>query len=133
MSCVDVFISCFPALLDLKTICNELVSVKVKSHEIGVMLGIPQHKLLEFRKGDNPLPAIADFWLCGNVKEAEVSWKSITTALASDFVGEPALAKKISQKYCQVEEPQKGMATILIIAVAIILSGEGDPPTLTLF
>ena len=44
----------------MKTVCNKLGSVKVKSHEIGVMLGIPQHKLLEFQKGDNPLPAIAD-------------------------------------------------------------------------
>ena len=105
------FTSCFPALLDLKTVCNELGSVKVKSHEIGVLLGIPQHKLLEFQKGDNPLPAIADFWLRGNVEGAEVSWKSIATALASDFVGEPALAKKISQIYCQVEESQKGIAS----------------------
>ena len=108
--CVGVFFtSCFPAPLDLKTVCNELGSVKVKSHEIGVMLGLPQHKLLEFQKGDNPLPAIADFWLRGNVEGAEVSWKSIARALASEFVGEPALAKEISQKYCQVEESQKGI------------------------
>ena len=120
--CRCFFTSCFPALLDLKAVCNELGSVKVKSHEIGVMLGIPQHKLMEFQKGDNPLPAIADFWLRGNVEEAEVSWKSIATALASDFVGEPALAKKISQKYCQVEESQKGIGMIhelLVIAITI--------------
>ena len=53
------------ALLDLKTVCDELSSVEHKSHKIGVMLGLPQHKLLEFQKGDNPLPVIADFWLCG--------------------------------------------------------------------
>ena len=112
-------ISYFPALLDLKTVCDELGSVEHKSHKIGVMLGIPQHKLLKFQKGDNPLPAIADFWLHGNVEEAEVSWKSIATALASGFVGEPALAKKISQKYCQVEESQKGIAMIHELAIYI--------------
>ena len=105
-----VLISCFPALPDLKTVCDELSSVEHKSHKIGVMLGLPQHKLLEFQKGDNPLPAIADFWLHGNAKGAEVSWKAIATALASDFVGERALAEKISRNYCQ--ESQKGIAMI---------------------
>ena len=104
------FTSCFPALLDLKTVCDKLGSVEHKSHKIGVMLGLPQHKLLEFQKGDNPLPAIADFWLHGNVEGAEVSWKAIATALASDFVGELALAKEIRQNFCQVEESQKGLA-----------------------
>ena len=111
-------ISYFPGLLDLKTVCDELSSVEHKSNKIGVMLGLPQHKLQEFQKGGNPLPVIADFWLRGNVEGAEVSWKSVATALASDFVGERALAKKISRKYCEVEESRKGTIYIIIIRVS---------------
>ena len=131
------FTSCFPALLDLKTVCDKLGSVEHKSHKIGVMLGIPQHKLLEFQKGDNPLPAIADFWLRGNVEGAEVSWKAIATAIASDFVGEPALAKEIRQNFCQVEESQKGIAMIHeLLLIAIIIRDwyrKGPAPNLSPF
>ena len=108
--------------------------MKHKSHKIGVMLGLPQHKLLEFQNGD-PLPAIVDFWLCGNVEGAEVSWKAIATALASDFVGELALAKEIRQNFCQVEESQQGIAMIHeLLLIAIIIrdwyrKGIPPPPT----
>lgn len=107
--------TCSPALLDLKTVCDELGSVEHKSHKIGVMLGIPHHNLEMFRKDDNPLSAIANFWLCGNVEGAEISWKSIAKALGSSFVGEPVLSREISKKYCQPEKTvmkKKGMYTL---------------------
>lgn len=94
--------TCSPALLDLKTVCDELGSVEHKSHKIGVMLGIPHHNLEMFRKDDNPLSAIANFWLCGNVEGAEISWKSIAKALGSSFVGEPALSR--ARENCDEEK-----------------------------
>ena len=85
-------------------------SVKTKWLEIGIQLGIPRSKLLEFKKEDDPLSAVVDYWLRGNVTESVVpiSWESIVTALKSKYVGEPGLAEEITKEYCQ-QEKEKGI------------------------
>ncbi len=92
--------------LDLKSICNALGSIKTKWHLIGIQLGIPRCKLLEFKKEEDPLSAVVDYWLQGNVTESvsPISWKSILAALKSEYVGEPGLAEQLSKKYCQQGE-----------------------------
>ena len=89
--------------LDLRTICNLLGSVKSKWFEIGIQLGIPRHKLVEFRKEDDPLSAAIDYWLKGNVLDSVVpiSWASIVAALKSEHVDETAVADRINSEYCQ--------------------------------
>ncbi len=64
--------------------------------KIGVQLGIPHSKLLEFEEMRDPLAAVIDYWLKGNVTESAspISWNSIVTALKSAYVGEPGLAAK---------------------------------------
>ena len=90
----------------MRIVCNALGSVKTKSLEIGLQLGIPRSKLMEFKKEDDPLSAVVDYWLQGNVLEPAipVCWKSIVEALNSEYVGELALAEKISKKHCQEED-----------------------------
>ena len=80
--------------------CNALGGVKTKWFKIGIQLGIPRNKLEEFEGKEDPLSAVVDYWLRGNVK-TPISWKSIVEALKSEYVGEPALAETISKKYCQ--------------------------------
>ncbi len=90
----------------MRSICNALASIKIKWYELGIQLGIPRNKLLEFKKEDDPLSAVVDYWLRGNVTESvdPISWKSIVAALKSEYVGEPGLAEQISKKYCQEED-----------------------------
>ena len=68
---------------------------------IGVQLGIPKNKLKEFKKEDDPLSEVVDYWLSGNVTESVVpiSWKSVVAALKSGHVGEPGLAEEICTKH----------------------------------
>jgi len=90
------------ANLDLRTLCRELSSVKHKFIEVGIMLGIPRSKLMEFKMSDyDPLSAALDFWLKGNVLDVAVTWGSIVRALQSDYVGESGLAEKIHAAYCK--------------------------------
>ena len=50
-----------------------------------------------------------DYFLKGNVEGVPLSWDSIVTALKSDHVGEPALAKHLKNVYTQQgHEPQQG-------------------------
>ncbi len=93
----------------MKNICDALGSIKTKWFEIGVQLGIPRRKLLEFEEERDPLSAVVDYWLQGNVTESvsPISWKSIVAALKSDYVGEPGLAKQISKKYYYQQEDTK--------------------------
>ena len=87
--------------LDLKTVCDELGTLKYKKFEIGVQLGIAYHKLKEFEKELDPLAAAIDYWLKGNAKEGlPCSWQSIVAALRSPAVDEAGLAGKIEEKYC---------------------------------
>ena len=93
---------------DLKSICNALGSIKTKWLEVGIQLGIPRSKLMEFKKEDEPLSAVVDYWLKGNVTESVVpiSWQSIVAALKSEHVGEPGLAEQIRKKHCQQDNPK---------------------------
>ena len=73
--------------------------------QIGIQLGIPHYKLKAFKEEPDPLSAVIDYWLMGNVPESTVpiSWKSIVAAMKVDSVGEPGLAEQIYRKYCQQE------------------------------
>ena len=74
-------------------------------------MGIPPHKLKEIEKGADPLVESVDYFLKGNVEGVPLSWGSIVTALKSDHVGEPALAKHLQNVYTQQgHEPQQGAA-----------------------
>ena len=84
--------------LDLKTVYNELATLRYKSFKIGMQLGIAYHKLKEFEKETDPLSAIINHWLSGN--GSPLSWWSIVTALQSSAVGESGLAGEIEEKYC---------------------------------
>ena len=79
----------------MRDICNALATVKYKWFSIGIQLGIPPHKLKEFEKEADPLEKTVDYFLKGNVEGVPLSWNSIVTALKSDLVGEPALAKNM--------------------------------------
>ena len=83
----------------------ELGQIKYKLFEIGIQLGISHGKLKEFEKEADPLSAMIDYWLNGNVEEASVSWRSVVAALESSHVGETGLANKIKKKYCQQLHP----------------------------
>jgi len=67
------------------------------------MLGIPSHKLMEFKNDNDPLSLSLIYWLNGNVEEVPVSWSSVVEALESDHVGERGLAEKIRKTYCKQE------------------------------
>ncbi len=76
-----------------------------KYFKIGIQLGIPRNKLLQFEHDeDDPPSAVVDYWLRGNVPDVPISWKSIVEALKSEHVGEAGLAQKISKKYRQQED-----------------------------
>ena len=92
----------------LRAICEELSKADHKRFEIGIQLGIPRGKLEKFEKKDDPLSAIIDFWLRGNVKDVPVSWRSIVAALESSHVDEAGLANRISKKYCIDQSKQAG-------------------------
>lgn len=101
----------FSAYPDLKTLCNELDSVKHKLPQIGVVLGIPGYKMNEFKKGDDPLSVVLSYWLYCSSGGA-VSWKSIVNVLKSAFVGEATLAEKIRAKYCEQQQIVEGKGQI---------------------
>lgn len=93
--------------LDLKTVCEKLGEVTYKWFKIGIQLGIPYHKLMEFREESEPFIAVINYWLKGNVEDVPLIWSSIVTALSSRFVGEVGLARRISKEcYCHDGEEQ---------------------------
>ena len=87
--------------LNLANICEELGSVKHRLFQIGIQLGIPYEDMKILEKDSDPLSAVIDYWLRGNVKGASVSWKSLVKALKSSHVAERGQAKRIEEKYCQ--------------------------------
>ena len=89
---------------DVRSICNELGIVKFKWFEIGIQIGIPRNKLMEFQKEDDPMAAGVDYWMNGNVENASLSWRSIAKALRHRRVKESMLAQQIEDKYCQQED-----------------------------
>ena len=71
-------------------------------YKIGVQLGIPTHKLDEFKKEDDTLLKTIDYWLRGNVKDVvPVTWESIVEALRSNHVDEMGLAEEVCNQYCR--------------------------------
>ena len=90
-----------PDRFDLRTIYNELAVVKYKWFKIGIQLNVPHHKLKEFEKEEDPLAAVFDYWLKGNVEGIPLTWTSIVTALE---LSESGLAKRLKKKYCQEKE-----------------------------
>ncbi len=99
----------------MRSICNALGSIKTKWFEIGIQLGIRRKKLKEFKREDDPLSAVVDYWLTNVVEKAiPKSWHSIVAVLKSDHVGEPGLADEVSRKYCCQEitnEIEKGQTS----------------------
>lgn len=80
---------------------RKLERIRWKWHQFGVQMGVPDHKLKEFQKQDDPLAAAIVFWLNGNVEGVPLTWSSIQTALGN--VNERKLADHIKAKYCQQE------------------------------
>ena len=80
----------------------ELGEVAHKWFKIGVQLSISRGKLKEFENEADPLSAVIDYWMNGNVEEVPVSWRSVVAALESSHVGETGLANSISRKYCHM-------------------------------
>ena len=72
--------------------------MKYKWWDIGLKLHVPYYKLKEFEKEADPLAAVINYWLNGNVKDIPVTWRSIVAALG---VEERSLAQTITRKYCQ--------------------------------
>ena len=87
----------------MRAVCGELERASHKWFKIGIQLGIPWDTLKQFEKEDDPLSAIINYWLKGNVTESVVpiSWDSIVSALKT--VGEAGLAEQIKAKYSQYE------------------------------
>ncbi len=100
MYCIDQLTA-----FTLQAVCHELGRIKSQAFDIGIQLGIPRYKLMEFEKDTDPFSAVIDYWLQGNVEPAKPrSWKYIVEVLKSDYVGQPGLAETIRKKYCQQEE-----------------------------
>ena len=78
-----------------------------KIHQIGIQLGVPHSKMEMFKKGEDVLSTVVNFWLNGNVPDVPVCWESIVAALESTHVGEIGLAMALRAKYCgQQDEVQ---------------------------
>ncbi len=56
------------------------------------------------KQEDNILLAVVDFWLCGNIPDAPITWRYVAEALESHCVGEAGCANKIKAKYCHCED-----------------------------
>ena len=97
------------AVLDLRSVTDELGSVMDKWFQIGVQLGLSETKLHQIesdhRTADRCFSEVIIFWLKGNTQVA-VTWKSLVEVLESSFVNERGLAKRLREKYGV--EPDKG-------------------------
>ena len=117
------YLAYYPANFTLREICNALATVKYKWFSIGIQLRVPYHKLKEFENEANPLEETVNYFRKGNVEGVPLSWDSIATALKSDHVGEPALAKHLQNVYTQQgHEPQQGAAEGMLICVLVRIS-----------
>ena len=89
------------AVLDLRSITNELGSVIDKWFQIGVQLGVSESKLRQIRADNHTVhmyfTEMISFWLNGNTQVA-VSWESIINVLESHFVDEKSLANQLREK-----------------------------------
>ena len=99
------------AVLDLRSVTNELGSVVDKWFPLGVQLGLSETKLhqieADHRTTDRCFSEVVSFWLKGNTQVA-VTWKSLVKVLESSFVNEQGLAKRLREK--DGHEPDEGTA-----------------------
>ena len=95
------FLSHHVAVIDLRSIRNELRSVLIKWYEIGAQLGVNGAKLREIQIDchtvERCFSEMISFWFKGNT-EVAVTWKSIIDALESPFVNEKHLANQLREK-----------------------------------
>ena len=82
-------------------VCKELSTISGKWFNFGVNLGVPQNKLKQFGKKEDPLSEVIGYWHKGNIRDKPVTWESITATLR--ITEEPGLADKIKAKYCDKE------------------------------
>ena len=89
------------AVIDLRSITNELGSVMNKWFQIGVQLGINETNLHQIEADyctvDRCFSEMISFWLKGNT-EVAVTWKSIIDALESPAINEKGLANWLREK-----------------------------------
>ena len=84
----------------MKTVCNELNSVKHRAYDIGIQLGFSTSQLAQFKQEGNLFVSVVDCWLRGNISNAPCSWKYMVEVLKSEQVGEMGLAGTLRGKYC---------------------------------
>ena len=100
-------------MLDLRSVTNELSSVKTKWHTIGVQLGVDPAKLEEiennYQTADRRFSEVIKFWLRGNASAA-MSWELLVEVLERSSVGEKGLAKTLRQKGGMVVSETVGIA-----------------------
>ena len=109
--------------LNWSTICEELAKVKHKWWVIGMKLHICYHKLKEFEEKEvDPLAAVINYWLNGNVKDVPITWRSVATALESILVDESGLAQTIRDKYCPEGNDSHSCQPSCFFALNILLS-----------
>jgi hypothetical protein len=89
------------AVLDLRNVTNELVSVMAKYYRIGVQLRVDQAKIEEIENNypttDRRFSEVIKIWLRGNTP-VTMSWESLVEVLESPFVGEEGLARRLREK-----------------------------------
>ena len=73
--------------------------MRQKWHKICIQLNIPNDKLRQVEKDDDPLITSLDYWLKGNT-DIPITWESVVEALESPCVEELGLAKELKEKYC---------------------------------
>ena len=78
-------------------VCEELTPIKPYWYEFGIALGVPQHKLAEFKASVYPLSEVIGYWDAGAI-EPEMTWKAVADVLRK--IEKPKLAKHIEGKYC---------------------------------
>ena len=74
--------------------------MKHKWRKICIQLGIPNYKLRQFEKDDDPIINSLDYWLNGNT-DVPITWESVVAALDTPDVDEPGLAKKLREKWTE--------------------------------
>ncbi len=114
-----MMILCCIIVNDLRVLRNLLDVASPKLYKIGIQLGIPKNKVDEFKKEDDPLSEIINYWLHGNVKGDPVSWETIIKVLRTEHVGELGLATTIQSKYC------RGIISVAILCSSLLLLDPG--------
>ena len=80
--------------------CIELGELQHRWHDLGIALGVPEHKLKEFESSASPFSAMISYWLKGNCEGVPISWETVVKTLQTPIIGEFGLAKTIQAKYC---------------------------------